>query len=359
MTTAAEPARRIVVAPLGPANRAAVMTFLEARQDRPRTAEYRRWRYEACPAMEAVVAMAGDECIGTMFALRRRYRTPEGLRDCLEPFEWHASEAWRAQAPGLRIVQQFMRREVPVVAVAGTDVAAGLLVKLKWSPLASTQRHVLPLTGRFLRNRGRSALVASAFDVLGRSVFHPRRPRRSAVALEPAATIAPAAVALAERQLRFGLMRIPDPAFVRWLGSAPASVGHYLTFHLRVGEELAGWIFARVFSHRRQMIGELLEVFLADEHRAHYGAAVAQASAALAACDVDALVATTTCSDTIAALRAIRFRPDDRRPGFAWWGRAPFREARVLLDGALADHAFFPTQTSGGAAWLGEDDAAP
>ena len=351
MTSAGRPTR-IVIEEIDDGNREAVIAFTNAHQDRPQTAAYESWRYRDCPAMQASVAMTDGECIATMFALRRTYRTADGERVFLEPFEWHASEAWRAQAPGLRLVKHYMRGETPLIAVAGTDMAAGLLVRLKWTQVATVERFALPLSGRYLAGRGRGPLVAGVFDVAGRAFFTPRRPRRSALELEPASVPAPGIAALVAAQRRFALMRAPDPETSRWLQRAPSSLGAYMTFHARSEGALVGWATARVFPHGSLLHGELLEVFLADHSREHYPELVAQVSATLAGFGADVLTAATTCPDTIRALRALRFRPDDHRPAFAWWGRTAAPTGPVLVDGAISDHAFFPQQTSGGSAWL-------
>lgn len=350
--TAPDRPTRIAVEALDDGNRAAVIAFTNRHQDRPQTAEYERWRYQDCPTMQATVAMAGRECIATMFALRRSYRTTAGERVMLEPFEWHASEDWRAQAPGLRLVKHYMRGDLPLIAVAGTDMAAGLLVRLKWTQLGMVERFALPLSGRYLAGRGRSALVARIFDVAGRAYFTPRRVRRPTLSVEPAGSAAPAVAALVAGQRRFALMRVPDAPTARWLLRAPASLGAYLTFHARLEGALVGWVSARVFPHGSLLFGELLEVFLADHARAHYRELVAQVSATLAGFGADVLTAATTCPDTIAALRASRFRPDDRRPAFVWWGDGPVPEGPVLIDGAISDHAFFPQQTAERSTWL-------
>lgn len=320
--------------------------------DRSRTREFEDWRYRDCPAMEAAIAMVHGKCVATMFALRRRYQTPDGRREWLEPFEWHASEEWRAQAPGLRLVRHFMKGPTPLITVAGTDVATGLLERLKWSHIGFANRYVLPLTGRFLMSRGRGAFLSYAFDIIGHQRFAPKRMRDSELTLEPANSFAPALSDIVSRQRRFALMRMPDQTVSRWLQSAPAVVGHYLTLHARVRDELVGWVTGRIFSRGSLRIGELLEVFLDDERRSLYPALIAEAGSILAGFGTDALLCTTTCPDTTAALIAMKFRPDDSRPVFIFWRNGPSLERRPLVDGAIADHAFFPVPSARDSLWL-------
>ncbi len=343
---------RLQLRELDDANRAATIAFVNAREDRPSSPSFEAWRYRDCPTMEALTAMAGDECVATMFGLRRTWLTPSGPRACLEPFEWHASEDWRAQAPGLRIVKRRMGEPRPMIAVAGTDMAAGLLLRLKWTRIATATKFALPLAGAYLAQRGRGSLVTRAFDVIGRPWFAPRRARGSALSVEPAESYAPGVAALAASQRRFALMRLPDADSLRWLRRAPAAVGHYVTFHARVGNSLVGWATGRVFTHGDVRAAEILEVFLSDEHRSRYPAFVRELCVTLAGFGADVLLATTTCPDTTAALLAMRFRYDDERPVLAWWGGEAVPEGPVLVDGAISDHAFFPVPSRAAATWL-------
>lgn len=333
--------RTLQIQPLDDSNRAAVMAFSTGIS--PLAGELLDWRYRDCPSMEAAVAMAGDECVATMFALRRTYHTPAGPRQFLEPFSWHANEDWRAQAPGLRLARYYMMKQPkPMVAVAGTDNAAGLLTRLKWPQLGTADRYVLPLSGRYLEKRGRGKLVARAFDLLGRVVFTPRRPRSSVVTMESAPLYTPQMAAVAAQQQRFALMRLPDEATAQWLSRAPEAAGRYVAFHARANGEVIGWVWCRIFTHEGLRVGELLEVFAGDQHRYAYAPMVAETCATMAEEGVDVIRAATTCPDTIAALKALRFRPDNRRPVFVFFGKEELPQGPVLVDGGISDHAFFP-----------------
>jgi hypothetical protein len=348
---------RLQLRPLDDTNHDAVIAFVNSLSQRPASASFEWWRYRDCPSMEALVAMAGGECVATMFALRRTYITPDGPIECREPFEWHASEEWRAQAPGLRLVKAWMREQWPMVAVAGTEMAAGLLQRLKWTHAATATKLALPLAGKYLVQRGRSPLMGRAFDLIGRPYYMPRHLRHDELVLEPAGSYSPAALEAVTNQRRFALMRRPDPVALDWLRRAPAAVGHYIVFHARVGNDFAGWVTARVFSQGIRRAAELIEVFLGDDHRDRYPALVQQVCATLAGFGADVLLATTTCDDTMAALRRLKFRIHDHRPVYTWWGGKPGPAGLVLVDGAIADHGFFPVPPHDTTAWLGDEPA--
>ena len=212
-------------------------------------------------------------------------------------------------------------------------------------------KFALPITGAYLATRGRGGAIVKAFDLIGTPVFTPRR-KRSPLQVEPAGEYASAVRALAERQRRFAIMRLPDVATAAWLRRAPAEVGHHIYFHATIAGRIVGWGMGRVFMRGEIRVGEILEAFLVDERTDLYPALVREMSATLAGYGTDVLVATTTCDDTMAALRALRFRPDDLRPVLAWWGSEPVPQGKVLIDGAIGDHAFFPVPTAAAAAWL-------
>ena len=347
-----ERASSIRIAPIDDANLTQVIDFANTVRSRPLSRQYLKWRYRDCPIMEGSAAMAGDQCVATLFVLKRQYQTPDGPRECLEPFEWHANEDWRAQAPGLRLIRHYMKGPRPIVAVSGTAVAAGLLTRLRWQTRGFAHRYYLPLTGRYVRTRGRNAAIATAFDLIGRPFVMPRASRRSPLSLVPASNYAEALGDLVARQSRFGLMRQPDGAMMTWLHSAPPSVGTWTVLHARVGDELAGWVLTRVFSNEGLRVGELLEVFLDDRHRRYYPDLIAAAYATLRGYEPDMLLASTTCPDTAAGLQQLRFRRDVECPVFVWWGKNAAPEGTVLIDGAIADHSFFPLLSAKEVAWM-------
>ena len=293
-----------------------------------------------------MLALAGDECVAKMFSLRRTYRTPAGDRSCLEPFEWYANECWRPAGAGLRVVKRLMADGRPLVALGGTELAASLIKRLGWTKVGTVGTYVLPLAGAYLRSRGRNAVFAGAFNLVGRRYFHPTVNAGSPVQLRPVTALGPAALQIARRQQRFAWMRIPDEPTAAWLGRASAEVGRFSTSEVLVSGEVVGWISTRTYTTRGVRSGALQEIFLCDDARSWYPDTVRAASVALAAQGVDVIGCVTSCPDTAAALRSLRFRHDSEEGGFVWMGGDPVPAGPALLDGGHADRAFFPISTA-------------
>ena len=327
-----------------PQNRDAAIALARAAWDRPTDDAYLAWRYGSAPTQEAALALVGDACVATMFALRRTYRTPERDRDALEPFSWHAAPEWRPRGAGLRVVKHWMAGARPLIALGGTGIATRMFERLRWSRLGTGSCYVLPLHAPFLRARGRGAGVAALFERVVRHYFTPRAGKGTVVAQvveEPG----PVASRIAGEQRRFGWMRLPDAPTWRWLASAPTPLGRFIAFHLRVDGETVGWATARAHRSGGVYRAELQECFLRDNACAYYPEAVRSVCVHLAGVGVDAIRCVTSCPDMVAALRGLHFRHDNEEPVFVWDPRGPATIAPSLIDGGHADRAFFPVPT--------------
>lgn len=331
---------------LSPSNREAAIGLARNAWDRPTEAAYLAWRYGSAAVQQvAALALASDVCVASMFAMRQTYRTPAGIAEALEPFEWHADPAWRPQGAGLRVVKHWMAGVRPLIALGGTAAAVQLFARLRWSPLCIAETYVLPLRGRFLRARGRGPASTAVFDVVARHYFTPRA-RRGTVELRLVAEPGELARGIAASQRRFEWMRLPDELSWAWLRSAPTVVGQFIAYHLVVDGEVVGWATVRL--HRAGMVthGTIQECFLRDDARHHYADAVRGICVTLSDLRVDAIRCTTSCPDMITALGELRFRHDGADQVFVWNGGQPVVAGPALLDAGHADRAFFPVPTS-------------
>ena len=334
------------VTSLSSETRPAAIRLSQQLWDRPTDATYLAWRYADAPTQEATLAMVGEECVATMFGLRRTYRTPNGDMECVEPFEWFATERSRASGAGLRVVKSLMAGERPLVTLGGTPAASALFRRLGWTLLCEGQRWVLPLRGAYLRARGRSRTVSGAFDQVVRHYFTPRARSDAPVSLHPVPTVSSEILAIAQAQRRFEWMRIPDRETQAWLTRAPLPMGRYSTSEVLLDGQVVGWVILRAYRAGGFRHGDIQEVFLADDAREWYEATLRAASRLLLAETVDAITCVTTCPDTLDALRRLRFRHDDDEPVFAWHAGTSLSTGPALVNGAHADRAFFPLPTA-------------
>lgn len=341
-----------MIEPLSSGNRAAVVAHARPTWDRPTGDDYFGWRYADCPAQEAMIAMAGGACVATMFAFRRRFLTPQGERECLEPFDWHTTEEWRARGAGLLVVKKFMAGDRPIIALGGTDAAKAIFRRLRWTEIATATRWDLPRRGTYLVERGRSPAVGRAFDLLGAAYYTPEWRREEVELLEPASSLAPEVERLARAQRRFALMRLPDPETQHWLARAPAAAGSFQVFHVRLGGRLAGWATVRLHRAVGMRIAAIQELFLGDEFTAAYPAVLRGLTAMLDATSPDVITTVTSCPLVTAALKSLRFRVGDLQSVFAWWPGGTPPQGPILLDGAHAEWICFPIASAAEAAWI-------
>lgn len=320
--------------------------------DRPNDAPYLGWRYQACPAQEAALAVHGPDVVASMFAMRRTYLAGGSEVECLEPYDWFADDVWRPLGAGLRVVKHLMKGPRPILALGGTDAAKALFLRLGFTEIAVATRFNLPRRGRYFTVRGRHPLFALAFDLLGRPLYRPSRRPETTVQLERTKELSPEIVGIAREQQRFSLMRLPDVGWWRWLSDAPPSMGTFLAFHVTLGGRLIGWITARVFSAGGLKVGAIQELFLRDDAVDFYQDTVRAVSVALDEFDVDVISTVTSCPHTTDALRRLRFRIDEHQSLFSWWPGGAAPQGAALADGGHAEWAFFPVPSAAEAASL-------
>ena len=354
-TGSAPSSPRLRLAEMDGATRGHAINLARKIWDRPTSADYLRWRYEDCPTQQAELALAGNECVATIFALRRHYHTTDGVRECLEPFEWHANEEWRASGTGLRVVKRLMAGARPLLALGGTEVATRIFARLGWTPLCVAGTYVLPLRGSFLRARGRSAVTSGLFEWIARRYFTPHVRPDSGVILRSVRVLGPAVMEIARRQQRFAWMRVPDAPTLGWLAAAPQVVGRYDLFEVEIDGETVGWVSVRRHFSGVQR-GDIQELFLSDEARTRYPSVLHAVCVKLSQEGVDMIGCVTSCPDSIAALRALHFRHDNEDHVFAWIGGAPVEKGPALFNGGHADRAFFPVPTAAESVLIARDE---
>lgn len=315
--------------------------------DRPRTDSYLRWRYQDCPVLEVRAAMAGDECVAMMCAFRRTYAGTVGQVPLLEPFDWYATERWRALGAGLRVVKRFMSEDRPLLALGGTVAAQQLFARLGWRAVATAERHVLPLRGAFMRARGHGAVTATLFELVGRHYWTPRAARRSALEMQRVPAFDPALFSVVDRQRGFALLAVPDAKTSAWLSAAPPEMGRYEFFEFSIRGARVGWASTRSYWSKGKRSAEIQEFFLADDARVHTEAAIRSLASHLAAGEPAAISIITSCRRVQSALRRVRFRHDEDATVFAWGLDALLPAlAPILVTGGHADRSIFPVPTA-------------
>ena len=263
-----EQERRISVVPFTPELLPAVRGFSESYWKRPTSDAYYAWRYlEPAAFSRMFVAMRGDECVGTLFALRKTYRLRGAIVPVLEVFDWHALAEMRHAGVGIRLMRAMMRQPERILAVGGTGDVHAALPLMGWQDLDVANAYELllgpePIAERLERTRKvPRALTLAVLSPVPRAFFGPRRvagPAGGTVSVDakPAADL----TGLFEGELGCDFVQQPDPALLDWLTRSRWS-GSWRFVHFRVGGTLRGWAMTRTHVANHGLQGTILELF--------------------------------------------------------------------------------------------------
>jgi hypothetical protein len=310
-----DPDKKLAVVPFTPEVLPALRAFSERYWKRPRTDAYYEWRYLAPrPFSRMFVALRGEECVGTLFALRKTWRLRGQPVPCLEVFDWHALPECRAAGAGIRLMRAMMRQPERVLSIGGTADVYSTLPLMGWQPFGTANAFELPLSaallaGRLQRARGVPLpLARAAMEVLAGPMF---RPRRRTVPVGGAVQVADAPSeeirSLYEGDTGYDFVQEPDLEILRWLTASRWS-GSWRYLHFRVGGRLRGWAMTRTYLGRHGRQGSLVEVFAPRPDRALYEWMVSEVAVSLLADRPRRLLARALCPILQEALAANRFR---------------------------------------------------
>lgn len=289
--------------------------FSESYWSRPRTEAYYAWRYlDPLPFSRMFLAMRGEECVGTLFALRKTWRVRGDLVPCLEVFDWHSLAEVRGSGAGIRLMRAMMKQPERIFSVGGTADVHSTLPLMGWQATGSALAYELPLSAGLLADRlSRArrvprALALAAFAPLAGPLFGPRRlpaPGRGAVTVS--AALPPGVEALYEGDTGYGLVQQPDPAVLRWLAASRWS-GRWSFHAFTLDGRLRGWAMTRLYAGKTGLQGSLVEVFAPRPDPALYAWMVSEACLSLAAERPSRILARASCPVLQAALARNRFR---------------------------------------------------
>ena len=310
-----EIARTTTVVPFEPGLLGAVRTFSEAYWQRPREDAYYDWRYLQPRAFSRMfVALRGEECVGTLFALRKTWRIRGELVPCLEVFDWHSIAEVRGSGAGIRLMRAMMKQPERILSVGGTADVHSTLPLMGWQDYGIALAFELPLSAglmadRLHRARGVPRLLAHmAFAPLAGPMFGPRRspaPGRGEVSVS--ASLPEGLGSLYEGDTGHGAVQQPDPEVLRWLTSSRWS-GAWRFLRFTLDGKLRGWAMTRTYLGRTGLQGSLVEVFAPRADSDLYAWMVSEACLALAADRPTRILARATSPALRAALSRNRFR---------------------------------------------------
>lgn len=307
--------RKTTVVPFEPGLLGPLRAFSESYWSRPRTDAYYEWRYlEPLPFSRMFMAMRGEECVGTLCALRKTWRVRGELVPCLEVFDWHSLAEVRGSGAGIRLMRAMMRQSERIFSVGGTADVHSTLPLMGWQHLGTALAFELPLSAslmadRLHRSRGvPRSLAQAALTPLAGPLFGPRRmpaPGRGEVAITD--TLPPGIAALYEGDTGHGMVQQPDPEVLRWLTASRWS-GRWRFLAFTLDGRLRGWAMTRLYTGKTGLQASLVEVFAPRADSALYAWMVSEACLSLAPARPSRILARASCPALREALGRNRFR---------------------------------------------------
>jgi hypothetical protein len=265
---ASEPLTKVSVVPFTPELLPSVAAFSNAYWKRPTSNAYFRWRYlEPMAFSRMFVAVRGEECVGTLFALAKTYRLGGTRIPCLEVFDWHALSDLRGAGVGIRLMRAMMRQPERIFAVGGTDDVHGALPLMGWEELAVGQAYELLIGTDLIAERLQrtrklpAALTRALLAPVPRAVFGPRRvPRPAGAEVRVVEQVGTELRELYDGATGAGLVQEPTPQVLSWILRGQWS-GRWRFLQFWLANRLRGWAMTRVHVSNHGKVGAILELY--------------------------------------------------------------------------------------------------
>ncbi len=304
------------VVPFAPDLLPAVRGFGERYWSRPRTEAYYDWRYlQSQPHSRMFVAMQDDDCLGMLFALRKRYRVGGRSVACLEVFDWHCLPGLRGSGIGIRLMRAMMRQPETVVSVGGTGDVLATLPMMKWEPIGMARKYELPVSGDILAERLErrmglhSVLPRRALDLVVAGYHAPRRREVPATGrVERVEMPGDEIGRLYQDETGYGFVQEPDAEVLRWMTDGRWS-GTYRFLTFLVEGRLRGWVMTRTYIGDHGLEAGIVELFAPRPDVALYTWMVSEAATELMADRPLLIHARASCPVLQSALLANHFGP--------------------------------------------------
>lgn len=305
----------IRVVPFEPPLLAPLREFSERYWSRPREDAYYRWRYlEPAAISRMFLALRGEECVGTLFALRKTWRLRGASVPALEVFDWHAFAEVRGAGAGIRLMRAMMRSPERILSIGGTADVHSALPLMGWQAFGTAHAFELPLATGLIAERVAHAtnlpkgFARAVLSPVAGPLFRPRpmpAPGRGSVSLSDA--LPEGVEDLYEGDTGYGLVQVPDRDVLAWLTAGRWS-GRWRYLAFRLDGRLRGWAMTRLYHGKTGLQGSLVEVYAPRADAALYAWMVAEACLSFAPERPTRILARATCPALREALARNRFR---------------------------------------------------
>jgi hypothetical protein len=310
------------LSPLTPALLPELRRFWRRMSDRPDDDAFVRWRYLEHPSQVTWLALRGGECVATISAYARRYRSGGEEVACLEPFDWACLPEVRAHGLGIRLLRQLRQAGRPTISVGGSADTLALAPRIS-AEIGVVRAFALPLAGA-LRDalRRRFGLPTGLAAALSRSVEpwfgggrRPAAPRGARV--QPMGAFGEELEGLYAGALQ-ALVPVPEPAHLAWLTRGHAGGDRFVPLLFEVDGGVAGWSLSRVHDTDDGPSARIVELYAPRPTAELYAWMLSESVVRLLPLQPRLVEARASCPILVEALRRGRFREGRALPAYAW-----------------------------------------
>lgn len=323
-----------------PRLRGGLPEFASAVWDFPKERRFLSWLFAEAPDTKIFVAHDGGRWLAAIGVFERVYQHDAGATPCFETYAWASLQTKETKGLGIKVIKAAMGCGRPLVALGGSSYTEEFMPRLGFDTVGMAPSLTLPLSTAAVGAGGglRRQLMKLGLT-LAEGWFRPSAKagtvRHVPISMFDATTLAMPTLP--------GFQATFAPSFFEWQIRYPES-GMFLPFRFMRDGEAVGWIFARVAEETGGiLIGRILEAkFGATTTQVDHTAMLRTATASLAGFGVAAVRALTTCPNTVAALRTLRFIPGRQSPAMVYRNGLNLERETIRISVLRADGGVLP-----------------
>ncbi|MGG5818350.1 hypothetical protein [Falsiroseomonas sp. HW251] len=307
-----------------------------------RAAELVAWRYyERATPGDTWVATDGTACVAMLDSYVRPYLLDGREVAVREACDWYCLPRYRPLGVGVHLMRRMMAYPEPVLSIGGTEATQAILPRLRWSPLPSVTKMILPLRARDLvANLLR--LWRPAHERWARAVPRVLPFRRPAQADPPhgrARVVEWRSGMALPKPAGAGLVALAGPAELEHLSRIPPWLAHPFGLVFLRGDEPVGFSLSQLEPSLGGLEACLVHLQLAETSATLAGWVVAETASRLASLGVGMIRCLASTPAKVAALEQAGFVRTRPRPAYWWQKNGPPPPALIDAGYLRADDA--------------------
>lgn len=309
-----------------------------------------RWRLLERPIWTSIAALDGDRCVAFVDSFVRPYSINGRQLLMREASEWVCLPEYRPLV-SLKVLQSLMKKDEPIITTSASDVATGVLSRMKWELVCQQEQYVMPLGIGALVKGFVQKFDADLFGALPPFIgqilpFRFRRPRRFAHP-DQSATVSEICSTEEISDIRppdhtFALYALADHNELSWFRNAPEGEGKFIWLKFSIGGKPVGLSMSRLFRQGPYRGAKLLHLQSTKHDPETYSWLLSETSLELAKRGAHWIDARFTCPMIATALETIGYRKTKSWPIYVWPRDRFNLEGEIFVGGMMGEHGLHP-----------------